>query len=119
MYWTYVDDICVASKDQEAILKLLIDDYKFQLEGVGPRTYQLGCDFFHDNDGTLCQSPKKYTIHLLKNYVCVFGNQPQKCKSLLEKGDHPKLDISKELDVEGIKKYQSLIGCLQWITSLG
>ena len=33
---TYIDDLCIASKDPEAILKLLIDDYKFQLKGVGP-----------------------------------------------------------------------------------
>ena len=37
----------------------------------------------------------------------------------MEKGDHPELDISKELDVEGIKKNQPLIGCLQWMVLLG
>ena len=116
---TYVGDLCIASKDPEAILKFLIDDYKFQLKGVGPMSYHLGCDFFHDKDGTLCQSPKKYIIRLIENYVRMFGNQPRKYTSPLEKEDHPELDISKELDVEDIKKYQSLIGCLQWMVSLG
>jgi hypothetical protein len=37
----------------------------------------------------------------------------------LEKGDHPEVDTSDELDEEGIKKYQTMIGCLQWAISLG
>jgi hypothetical protein len=37
----------------------------------------------------------------------------------LDKGDHPEDDTSDELDEEGIKKYQTMIGCLQWAISLG
>jgi hypothetical protein len=36
-----------------------------------------------------------------------------------KKGDHPELDTSKELDQEGTVKYQSMIGALQWLISLG
>jgi len=39
--------------------------------------------------------------------------------SPLEKGDHPELDMSKELSVDGIRDYQSIIGALQWSISLG
>ena len=116
---TYVDDLCITSKNPEAIVKLLINDYKSQLKGVGPMTYHLGCDFFCDNDGILCQSRKKHIIHSLENYVRMFGDQPQKYTMPLENGDHPELDISKQLDVEGVKKYQSLIRCLQWMVSFG
>ena len=28
--------------------------YKLKGVGVGPPTYHLGADFFHDQDGTLC-----------------------------------------------------------------
>ena len=89
---TYVDDLCIALKNPEAIIKLLIDDYKFQLKGVRPMTHHLGYDFFRDDDGILCQSPKKYITRSRKNFVCMFGNQPQKCASPLEKGDHLELD---------------------------
>ncbi len=42
-----------------------------------------------------------------------FGSKPkQNITSPLEKGDHPELDMSDELDLEGIKNYQSLIGAL-------
>jgi len=49
-----------------------------------------------------------------------FGSKPkQNITSPLEKEDHPELDMSDELDLEGIKNYQSLIGALQWSISLG
>jgi hypothetical protein len=37
----------------------------------------------------------------------------------LEKGDHPEIDTSAFLEEEDIKKYQSLIGALQWTVTLG
>ena len=116
---TCVDDPCIASKDPESILALLTSDYKFQLKGVGPMTYHLGCDFYRDEDGTLCQSPKKYIQRLMENHVRMFGSQPKQHSSPLEKGDHPELDTSEELDIEGIKQCQSIIGCLQWVIQLG
>ena len=39
--------------------------------------------------------------------------------SPLEKGDHAELCTSKCLDQDGIQKYQSLIGAIQWAESLG
>jgi len=65
-------------------------------------------------------SPRKYIEKLLGTYECIFGSKPkQNVTSPLEKGDHPELDMSDELDPEGIKNYQSLIGQLQWSISLG
>jgi hypothetical protein len=37
----------------------------------------------------------------------------------LEKGDHPEIDDTEELDEDGIKKYQTMIGYLQWAVFLG
>ena len=37
----------------------------------------------------------------------------------LEKGDHPELDATEYLYQDGIEKYQSLIGSIQWSVSLG
>jgi hypothetical protein len=41
------------------------------------------------------------------------------CSSPLVTGDSPELDTSTELSPEGIKKYQSVIGALQWCVTLG
>jgi hypothetical protein len=37
----------------------------------------------------------------------------------LEKGYHTEIDDTDELDINGIKKYQTIIGFLQWAVSLG
>ena len=120
----YVDDLLIASKDPNAIIKALTDKYHFKLKGTGPVTFHLGCDYVRDDDGVLCWEPKKYIERMSDAYANMFGNLP-KCKpklvysSPLDKGDHPELDTSEELDMDGIKKYQSMIGALQWCISLG
>ena len=49
-----------------------------------------------------------------------FGTMPsQKVQLPLEKNDHPELNDSPLLDGDGMAKYQSLIGTLQWTISLG
>ena len=53
------------------------------------------------------------------NYTRLFGSAPQQYKTPLEPNDHPELDLSPELDEDGIQKHQSLIGSLQWAASLG
>jgi hypothetical protein len=50
----------------------------------------------------------------------MFGEPPkQNVSSPLEKGDHPELDTSEFLDEKGIKTYQSMIGALQWMVTIG
>jgi hypothetical protein len=39
--------------------------------------------------------------------------------SPLNKGDHPEMDMSDELDQKGVTQHQSLIGAMQWAASLG
>jgi hypothetical protein len=46
-------------------------------------------------------------------YENIFGCKPREYTSPLEKGDHPEVDSSDEFDEEGIKRYQTLIECLQ------
>jgi hypothetical protein len=50
----------------------------------------------------------------------MFGETPrQNVTAPLEKGDHPELDTSELLDDKGVKDYQSLIGALQWVITIG
>lgn len=115
----YVDDLCIAAKDPEEIINTLKNKYKFKLKGDGPLKYHLGCDFFRDPDGTLSYAPKKYIEKILANYNLMFNEKPKEYSSPLEKGDHPEIDTSPCLDEDGIRKYQSLIGTLQWLITLG
>ena len=59
-------------------------------------------------------SPKSYVQKAIANHFDMFGEMPKvNVWSPLEKGYHPELDTSDELNMEDIKLYQSLIGILQ------
>jgi hypothetical protein len=115
----YVDDLLIAARDPEGIIRMLENTHNFKLKSVGPLTYHLGCDYFRDKDGTLCYGPRKYIVKIMDQFENMFGCKPKEYTSPLEKGDHPEIDNTEELDENGIKKYQTMIGCLQWAVSLG
>ena len=57
---------------------------------------------------------------MVETYVRLFGEKPKELySSPLEKGDHPELNTSDLLDADGIQKYQSMIGAMQWAISIG
>jgi hypothetical protein len=72
-----------------------------------------------DGDNLLVQSPKKYLEQTFDEYTHIFGERPRVASSPLEKGDHPEIDTTEYLGFDDIKKYQSVIGSLQWAISLG
>jgi hypothetical protein len=79
----------------------------------------LDFDYFHYVDGTLCYAPRKYIDKFMGQYENVSGCKPREYTSPLEKGDHPEVDCSGESDNKGIKRYQTMIDCLQWAVPLG
>jgi hypothetical protein len=114
----YVDDQALAMKEPQKFCDILKDKYGFKLKGVGPISYHLGADIWRDPDGTLCFGAKTYIERMINNYEAMFGEKPTPANSPLEQNAHPELDLSEELGEDGIKKYQSLIGALQWAISL-
>jgi hypothetical protein len=116
----YVDDLALALVNPQEFVDTLQTKYRFKFKGTGPITFHLGMDFFRDDDGTLCIAPRKYIEKMVANYERIFGEPPkQTYSSPLEKGDHPELDTSELLDSQGIALYQSLIGALQWVITIG
>ena len=116
----YVDDLAIAAKDPQSIIDCLMNKHNFKLKGSGPISFHLGCDFFRNDEDILCFAPRKYIKKMADNYTRMFGTAPKETVlSPLEKGDHPEMDTSELLDPDGIKKYQSLIGAMQWAVSLG
>jgi hypothetical protein len=118
---SYVDDLLIASKKPQAIIDMLTSEpINFKLKGTGPLEFHLGCNYFRDEDGTLCQAPIKYINRMVDNFTALFGSTPkQNVQSPLERNDHPELDDSPLLEEDDIRKYQSLIGALQWVITLG
>jgi Reverse transcriptase (RNA-dependent DNA polymerase) len=64
----YVDELLIAARNPKAIVRKLEEQHKFKLKGVGPLTYHLGCDYFRDQDGTLCFGPKKYITKMMDQF---------------------------------------------------
>ena len=56
---------------------------------------------------------------MLSHYERMFGSLPKKCSCPIQKDDNPELDTSPELDEDGKRQYQSVIGALQWCITLG
>ena len=116
----YVDDLAIAAKDCKKITNILTNKYKFKLKGTGPVKYHLCMDFFCDQSDTLCMAPCKYIEKFCDSFERMFGHSPKtNVSSPIEKNDHPELDMSELLDLEWIQKYQSLIGTLQWVVTIG
>jgi Reverse transcriptase (RNA-dependent DNA polymerase) len=116
----YIDDLAIAMKNQKEFTDILETRHKFKLKGTRPITFHLGMDFTRNNDNTLCISPTKYIEKLIKNYKKLFSMKPsQNVSSPLDKGDHPELDTSELCTEVQISQYQSMIGSLQWIVTIG
>ena len=65
--------------------------------------------------------PGKYIDKMMTAYGQLFdGERPcTKRKSPVEENDHPELDATAFLDEDGIQKYQSMVGSLQWLVAIG
>ena len=115
----YVDDLAIAAKDPQAFCNELKKKYNLKLNGVGPLEYHLGCTYKKDPDGTLAADPRRYVNKILESYERMFKEKPKKSRSPLEGEDHPELDTSELCDEHQTKQFQTLIGQLQWLISLG
>ena len=116
----YVDDLAMALVKPQEFADILHEKYHFKLKGTGPISFHLGMDFLRDEDGTLCITSCKYIEKMIANYERIFGEAPkQTYRSPLDKGDHPELDTSELLGPKDVAIYQSLIGALQWIITIG
>ena len=115
----YVDDLAIAAKDPQAFCNELKKKYNLKLKGVGALEYHLGCTYKKDPDGTLAADPRRYVNKILESYERMFKEKPRKSRPPLEGGDHPELDTSELCDEHQTKQFQTLIGQLQWLISLG
>ena len=97
----------------------VVDGILSKLKGVGPLEYHLGCTCKKDPDETLAADPRRYVNKILESYERMFMEKPRKSRPPLEGGDHPELDTSELCDEHQTKQFQTLIGQLQWLISLG
>jgi hypothetical protein len=56
----------------------------------------LSCDFFRDQDETICCGPKRFITKLIDQHQNMFGCKPREYTSPFKKRDHPEVDGIKD-----------------------
>ena len=115
----YVDDLAIAAKDPQAFCNELKKGYNLKPKGVGSLEYHLGCTYKKDPDGTLAADPRSYVNKILESYERMFKEKPRKSRPPLEGGDHPEFHTPELCDEHQTNQFQTLVGQLQWLISLG
>ena len=65
----YVDDLCIAAQNPKELINIIKSKYQLKVKGIGPLTYHLGADYYHDPDGAMVCQPKKYIEKLKETYI--------------------------------------------------
>lgn len=120
----FVDDVIAFSKDPLKIMKELEKTYV--MKGVGAPRYYLGGDVL-ELDGQWNRqgvehafSAATYIDQALPKLAKLLGvEQFAKKQVPFDPDYHAELDDSPLLDPDGISKYRSIIGSLNWILTLG
>ncbi|KAL5562467.1 hypothetical protein UlMin_032214 [Ulmus minor] len=107
----YVDDVIIASSDQQAIVKLKADlNKEFKLKDLGDLKYFLGLEIAHSTAG-ICVSQRKYVLDLLSEFGYL-GCKP----AITPMEVNTRLSISDEADLPDVGMYRRLIGKLLYLT---
>ena len=120
----YVDDVMVFSKDPMKYMEMLKDFYT--MKGVGKPEYYLGGDveqleepWISKNINTTL-SAKTYISQCLPKLAKMCNKEQfHKSTTPFDPNYFAELDESPFIDAEGISKYRSLIGCANWVVTLG
>jgi hypothetical protein len=113
---THSDDFMIVSKKPEAVMEAL--EKVYVIKSKGPPDYYLGNDYKKDSRGRWAIGCKRYLKEALSRVETMFGILPKKSVPL-PSGDHPEMDTSAVLNDDEHRKYQMLIGMLNWIVCIG
>ena len=125
----YVDDVLHLAHDPLEDMKRLNQVYRLK-EGFGPPDRYLGANVekVQLKNGKECWSMHSgdYLKGAIKGIDDELQSEYNRCLKQYGKGSrpfpqsyHPELDVTRELDSDGISKYQQLIGTLRWAIELG
>ena len=115
---THVDDFKVVAKNPEMWIERIAG--AFLIKEHGPRNYYLGNDYtFHDNFNMWTYGSKTYATEAVAKVERIFGTLRKEGTPLPSADCHPEMDTSPLLDLDGHRKFQMVLGMLQWLMSIG
>jgi hypothetical protein len=128
MVLVYVDDVMVISHVPSRTINGIKAVFKLKGDAAAPPDMYLGVTLEKKENaaGTKCwtMSPEKYVNASVKNVEEALAKDgkklPSSCPTPIQGTyPHPSEDISAELNADGLRLYQELIGVLRWAVEIG
>ena len=113
---THSDDFMIASRDPQQVMDSIKVTYNVKSEG--PPEYYLGNDYKRDAKGRWCFGCRKYIKEAISRIERMFGGITKSTVPMVS-GDHPEMDESEVLGDEDHRKFQMLIGIMNWVVTIG
>jgi len=115
---THVDDFKVVAKDPMMWIDRIAG--AFLIKEHGPRNYYLGNDYtFHDGQDMWTYGCQTYSKEAVARVERIYGCLPKEGTPLPVTDCHPEMDTSPLLDLDDHRKFQMLLGMLQWLVTIG
>jgi hypothetical protein len=127
MLLVYVDDVLCISHDSETTMKGIQGTFKLKEDNIEVPTNYLGAQISKKMINSIScwtMSSEQYIkVAITKNVETKFDKDGQRLPSRyltpMKLGYRPKVDVSGELKLDGIRYFQELIGILLWARELG
>ena len=115
---THVDDFKVVAKDPGMWVDRIAS--MFLVKEHGPRAYYLGNDYtYHDTEDMWTYNCLTYTKEAIDRVERLYGCLPKESTPLPVNDCYPELDTSPLLPLDDHRKFQMLLGMLQWLVTIG
>ncbi len=109
----------IVTKLPAKIMKYLQDIYTVNEELIVEPNYYRGKDHKKDKKGCWCIGCKKYLKEAVLRVEKMYPESLKKILVPMTSSDHPELHDTTILSNDQHKKYQMLIGMLNWIVTIG
>jgi hypothetical protein len=126
MVLVYVDDILCVSHDPKATMSGLQATFKLKDDKVEKPDMYLGAELCEKIlNGVECwtMSSEKYVkaaVAAVEAHLDKSGQRlPTRCTTVMKADYRPELDVTAELNADGTRYFQELIGILRWAIELG
>ena len=127
MLLVYVDDILVLSHDMKPIVDGISAQFRLKKDNLGPPKQYLGATIkIHthvEGSESWAMSSNEYVRAAVAEVVEDLDKQGLKLKGKAHRpydsNYKPELDVTEELDDNGVAKFQGYIGTFHWMIELG
>jgi hypothetical protein len=114
---THSDDFMIVSSNAQSVMDSLKEAYTIKSEGQ-PDYHYLGNDYKKDKKGRWYFGCKRYLTEAVTRVESMFGALT-KNSTPLPAGDHPEMDDSELCSDDEHRKFQMLMGMLNWVVTIG